>query len=379
MNNELNVYIGCGEDIKEGFLHMDVRKLEHIDFVCESWNVSNNLANISHIYSSHSLEYLTNFEADRSLRDWLKALKTDGTIEIVLTNMDYIAKLWLEAEWNEENLSNKNSNSQISFSDMWGKQENSDPWDKSYTKDYVSVRKSGYNKKRIEFLLARIGYVEISIKEENELLLCKASKPLGGGERQDAKSLEDVRLDHINRYEFASTFITKEDAIVTDGACGVAYGSYILAQNSNVKEVNSIDISKEAISHGKQFFSNKKIKYHLSNLEDSDIPSLSPDYYISFETIEHLPNPEKYIEKISQHIKDDCLFIGSTPNETIMPYTKYFSYHTQHFTQDELEIILRKHGFTHIKFYQQKRKEAQLVENAKDGQYIIFVAKKTSF
>lgn len=374
-----NIYIGCGTDIREGFIHSDIRKFEHVDIVCNAWELSSKIQDVNHIYSRHMLEHLTNFEADRALRDWLKALKTNGTIRVVVPDMDYHAKQWLEADWNEDTLKDKKSDAQHSFAGFWGWQEETDPWGDNYNNSYWSVHKSGYNKKRIEFLLKRIGYDDIVVITKNKChLVITASKPLGGGERQDATTLEGVRADHVNRYKFASKLITKKDALVVDGASGTAYGSQILATNPNVEKVQSIDISKEAIDHGRRYFANDKIDYIISNLDEDEIPTTNPDYYVSFETIEHLPNPEEYIEKISNIIPDDGVFIGSTPNEDIMPYTRYFLYHTRHFTQDDLEAILRKYGFNNIEFYQQKRIEAEIVKGAKDGQYIIFVAKKNN-
>lgn len=374
---EKNIYMGCGPDIREGFIHCDIRKFDHVDIVCKAWELSSHMLEVDHVYSRHMLEHLTNFEADRALRDWLKSLKTHGTIRVIVPDMDFHAQQWLDATWDEDTLKNQWSDARHSFAGFWGWQEECDPWGDDYNPSYWSVHKSGYNKRRMEFLLKRIGYTNIHIETKNKWhLVATASKPLGGGERQDATRLEDIRLDHRKRYEFSSRFITKSNAIVTDGACGVAYGSYILAQNKNVKEVQAIDISKESVEHGEKYFSNDKIKYFISNLEDAEIPTEKPDYFISFETIEHLPSPERYIEKISNNIKSDGVFMGSTPNEDIMPYSKHFSYHTRHFTVTDLEKILLKYGFNDIQFFQQKREEPSEIEKIDDGQYIIFIAKK---
>lgn len=101
------------------------------------------------------------------------------------------------------------------------------------------------------------------------------------------------------------------------------------------------------------------------------------DYFISFETIEHLPTPEKYIEKISQAMKDDGVFIGSTPNEEIMPFIQQsFLFHTRHFTQHDLVEMLSRHGFSGIEFFQQKREEPSEIDKIENGHYIIFVASK---
>jgi len=331
-----------------------------------------------YIESKYELEYLTNFEADRQLREYFKKLETDGTFKVIVTNIDFYAKQWLEALWNEETLKDKTSTAQESFKAFWGEQINCDPWAKGYEQTYKTVKKSGYNSKRLVFLLKRIGFVNIEILEETNILMISASKALGSGERQDATQLENIRLDHRKRYEFANKYITKKDVIVTDGACGVGYGSYILAQNSNISKIQAIDISTYALEHGKKYFYNDKIQYIQLDLENDDLTMQKADYYVSFETIEHLPTPEKYIEKIAYNLKDDGIFIGSTPNETIMPYIKQnFLYHTRHFTVEDLREILMRYGFKHIEFFQQKREEPSDVVDIDDGQYIIFVAKKT--
>jgi 2-polyprenyl-3-methyl-5-hydroxy-6-metoxy-1,4-benzoquinol methylase len=379
MNKEKNIYVGCGANIKEGFLHADNKNFEHLDFRCNAWELSSYIMEVDSIYSENLLQYLTNYEADRTLRDWFKILKTNGNIELIVPNMDYYCNLWLNAEWNEESLKNNLSDVKSSFSGIWGSQMQCDPWQKNYDTSYKNVQKSGYNKGRLELLLERIGFekVEVAIQNEKELYV-RAIKPKYSGERQVGTTLDEIRKDHLNRYVFASKYITKQNAILIDGACGVGYGSYVLAQNSNTKLIQSLDISTDALSHAKQYFNNEKIEFKIKNLEDESLEDLQKaDYLISFETIEHLPNPEKYISKIANAIKEDGLFIGSTPNETIMPFIQQnFLFHTRHFTVSEIDEILKKYGFKNIQYFQQKREEPSEIEEITDGHYIIFVASK---
>jgi 2-polyprenyl-3-methyl-5-hydroxy-6-metoxy-1,4-benzoquinol methylase len=90
-----------------------------------------------------------------------------------------------------------------------------------------------------------------------------------------------------------------------------------------------------------------------------------------------LPTPEKYIAKIARNLKDDGVFIGSTPNETIMPFIQQnFLFHTRHFTVKQLDEILKKNGFNKIQYFQQKKEEPSEIEKIENGHYIIFVAKK---
>lgn len=378
MSKELNIYIGCGEDVREGFIHVDVRKLSHVDIACNAWELSSHLLEVNHIYSRHMLEHLTNYEADRSLRDWFKALKTFGSIRLIVPNMDFHAEQWLRAEWNEDTLKDKMSDAQYSFAGFWGWQEECDPWANNYNNSHWSVHKSGYNEKRIKLLLGRIGFDNIKTEIKNDVhLVATATKPLYSGERQVGLKLDSIRTDHKNRYHFASKHMKKQDAIVVDAACGVGYGSFIISANNNVKKIHSLDISDDAINHAKKYFNNKKIYYSLQNLETDEIILESSDYFISFETIEHLQNPKNFIRKVFNNLKTNGVFIGSTPNEDIMPFVQQnFLFHTRHFREHELDKILKEIGFKEVIFYQQKRAEPSDIEKINDGQYIIFMAKK---
>ena len=57
---------------------------------------------------------------------------------------------------------------------------------------------------------------------------------------------EEIYLEHITRYIFASQFI--KDKIVLDIACGSGYGSDYLLKNG-ARKVIGVDISKETVEY----------------------------------------------------------------------------------------------------------------------------------
>lgn len=168
MTKEKNIYMGCGPDIREGFIHCDIRKFDHVDIVCKAWELSNNLMEINHIYSRHMLEHLTNCEADTTLRDWFKALKTGGTMRIIVPDMDFHCKQWLQAEWNEDTIAEEWSDATHGFASIYGWQAECDPNKDDYNTIYWDVHKSGYNERRMRFLLERIGFKDIKIEVKNK-------------------------------------------------------------------------------------------------------------------------------------------------------------------------------------------------------------------
>lgn len=165
-----NVYIGCGEDYREGYLHCDKRDLSHVDIVCNAWDIDKKISNLSTIYSRHMLEHLTDKEAMLTLRNWFKSLKKGGYLELIVPNFDLRAKQWLDCTWEEETY--PTSDEIWSFAGCWGWQRECNPLDDNYNQSYWDVHKSGYNEKRISLLLKKIGFCEIktNVDEKNNLI-----------------------------------------------------------------------------------------------------------------------------------------------------------------------------------------------------------------
>lgn len=160
--------------------------------------------------------------------------------------------------------------------------------------------------------------------------------------------------EHLHRYFEAKKYIKAKD-IVLDLACGSGYGTDILSQTDDT-EVYGGDIQPEVISYCKEAWAgNRSLHFEVMDATGLRFDDHFFDKIVSLETIEHLTAYEKMVSEFSRVLKADGTVIISTPNIKISSPDGIVRnpYHTQEFTYDELENIL-KAAFSEVKIYGQK-------------------------
>lgn len=188
-----------------------------------------------------------------------------------------------------------------------------------------------------------------------------------GKERQWSMTLDGIRADHISRYLFACDKIPG-GSYVLDIACGCGYGSYMM-ERAGLK-VTGVDISEEAINHAKRHYEGPT--YYCQKAEDT---KGSWDAIVSFETLEHLANPEIVLQAVKAP-----LLIASVPNEEVMPFVsshfKMDEYpHQRHYTPDQFEGFLNSCGFEVLEKHAQRGKTGP-VEPGTGGMFLVYVASR---
>jgi len=197
----------------------------------------------------------------------------------------------------------------------------------------------------------------------------------GKGERQVSTTLGRIRQDHVGRYKFACKFVDKDD-IVLDCACGVGYGSFILARENKLSKVIAIDIEKEAIKFAKKYYYDDKITYRSGDIFSLDIPNDYFDCIVSFETVEHLDGLE-LVKLFYKKLKKNGLLIISTPNQDTQPFNREgFPFHLRHYTPLEFSILLTSNGFRILGKYTQHNREKKQISEGWDGLFNVAIAKK---
>jgi GT2 family glycosyltransferase len=147
-----------------------------------------------------------------------------------------------------------------------------------------------------------------------------------------------TQATHWQRYLFFRPWY--EEATIIDAACGEGYGTDYASVFA--KEATGVDISEEATTHAKTLYTH-------ANFVTDDVCNhdySKADLVVSYETIEHLPDPEKFLKAVSA-----CQgrIIISTPNRSLYdPHAKLGDkpsnpYHTIEWSAEEYAKLIKSH------------------------------------
>ena len=155
--------------------------------------------------------------------------------------------------------------------------------------------------------------------------------------KADSTGQETLRL-HLARYDFASTFVN--GGRVLDCACGVGYGSARLAQlGAGNPAVLGVDIGADAIAYASKIYATDSVSFTCNDGTKFDADPF--DTVVSFETIEHVPDPDALVGNLVRLLNPGGVFIASVP---ITPSVDVNPYHLHDFTRTSFLALFRRHG-----------------------------------
>ena len=145
------------------------------------------------------------------------------------------------------------------------------------------------------------------------------------------------------RYFTLLPYVKNKD--ILDCACGIGWGSYLIASIGN-NNVTSVDLSKEAILTAKNYFNHTNIDFINGDIDKIKI-NKKFDIICSFETIEHVQNPKKFLKVLYHYGKKDCTLFLSTPNGNIFKSSNLPEnpYHVDEYTKNEMEKFIKLSGW----------------------------------
>ena len=164
--------------------------------------------------------------------------------------------------------------------------------------------------------------------------------------------------NHILRYQFAADIIDQTTVnCLLDAACGVGYGSAYLAKQPGIKKIVAIDRSQEALKVANTHFKDSKISYLQDDCHTLAAASKHGmyDVIVSFETLEHLPEPMDFLRSCFNYLNPEGKIVISTPNKSVSsPEQLNWEYHETEYTAKEFYQLLQTTGFKNIKLYGQQ-------------------------
>lgn len=152
--------------------------------------------------------------------------------------------------------------------------------------------------------------------------------------------------EHIVRYEAAVPLVAGK--VVLDIASGSGYGSSFLG--TSAKKVYGVDVDQDAVAYAQKNYAADNVTFLKGDGTSIPLEDNAVDIVVSFETIEHIEHYEVFMKEVKRVLKDDGMFILSTPNDTEFPETNHF--HIHEFERKELENLVKKY-FKQTKSYYQ--------------------------
>ncbi len=160
--------------------------------------------------------------------------------------------------------------------------------------------------------------------------------------------------EHLTRYLFAADFVAGK--IVVDCACGAGIGASIFLEKGAM-QLLGFDVSPAAIALAHS--NNQKAKqgsFSVADGNDLPVENEFTDVFISLETIEHIDQAEEFLREARRVLKNDGVFVCSTPNRTVTnpgigldskPWNKF---HIREYTQTEFSALLQTE-FEQVQMY----------------------------
>jgi ubiquinone/menaquinone biosynthesis C-methylase UbiE len=145
-----------------------------------------------------------------------------------------------------------------------------------------------------------------------------------------------VFWEHIARYRFAKDFVRGKR--VLDIACGEGYGASSLLK-AGAASLIGVDIDANVCDHARRKY---RIDARTGDAQAIPLPDHSIDLIVSFETIEHVNNPQAFLQECARVLVPEGTLIVSTPNRPV--YSGESSrnpFHRVEFDEQEFLDLLR--------------------------------------
>jgi SAM-dependent methyltransferase len=119
---------------------------------------------------------------------------------------------------------------------------------------------------------------------------------------------------HIVRYSLAAEYVRPGDRVL-DCACGLGYGTAVLAALSRGGDFLGMDLDPETAEYAQANYGGPDLRYAAGDVAVLDgVPDSSIDLIVSMETLEHVPDWEAALAAFKRVLKPDGRIVCSVPD-----------------------------------------------------------------
>lgn len=155
---------------------------------------------------------------------------------------------------------------------------------------------------------------------------------------------------HLKRYDFARQFCAGAD--VLDVACGAGYGAAHLAEQA--KNVVGVDLSEQTIDRARRRYPLPNLAFRVGDAERLADQDATYDVVCSFETIEHVHDPEQALSEFARVLRPNGALLVSTPRAPLTTKSPANPFHQIEWSAGDFQTLLERF-FAGVELYGQSR------------------------
>jgi SAM-dependent methyltransferase len=158
-------------------------------------------------------------------------------------------------------------------------------------------------------------------------------------EPSDVTGAQTLAL-HLERYEFAAEHA--RPGRLLDVACGVGYGTRLLAdRRPEITAAIGVDICAEAIEYARRCYASDRVAFLAADAYAFSDPDRF-DTIVSLETLEHLPDPEAFVDHLAGQLRPGGVLVVSVPTTASVDANPH---HLHDFTEDSFRRMFSGRKF----------------------------------